>query len=293
MGRDIRSHALNATESDIALSSSVLAQPHRRPGRPVSHTLMMDDIDRVHELWDELADFGASRCDEALVHLMQALQQRLQSDNVTWVGALRLDEGPIESSAGAGNWQAVVSRHLCPSSAPDTLAWLETRGNGLSSSRDPGIGGAFGVGHPHGLAASDWLKLPNPRQCRILEGDNTLWAAFPVSDIAVSWFGVFRQPDQRPFCGDDSDWLARVLRGILWFHRQLMLSHGLLQAASPLTPTERKLLHLFLTGLPEKLIAERLERSQHTVHDTITSIYRKFGVKNRASLMAIWLGRAI
>lgn len=276
LGSDILPLALNATDGDMPLSSSAPAQPHRRPACPTSHNQVMDDFDQVHALWDELADFGASRCDEALAHLMQALQQRLQSSNVTWVGALRLDEGPMESSAGTGNWQAVVSRHLCPSSAPDTLAWMESRGNG----------------HPHGLAASDWLKLPNPRQCRILEGDNTLWAAFPVSDIAVSWFGVFRQPDQRPFRGDDSDWLARVLRGILWFHRQLMLSHGLLQAASPLTPTERKLLHLFLTGLPEKLIAERLERSQHTVHDTITSIYRKFGVKNRASLMAIWLGRA-
>nr|WP_246500099.1 helix-turn-helix transcriptional regulator [Azospirillum soli] len=84
--------------------------------------------------------------------------------------------------------------------------------------------------------------------------------------------------------------MARILRGIKWFHRQVLLSHGLLVAASPLTAAERKVLHLFLTGLPEKLIAERLGRSQHTIHDTVASIYRKFGVSSRSALMAIWLG---
>jgi DNA-binding CsgD family transcriptional regulator len=70
-----------------------------------------------------------------------------------------------------------------------------------------------------------------------------------------------------------------------------MLSHGLLAAATPLTPTERRVLHLLLTGLPEKLIAEQLERSYHTTHEWIMSIYRKFGVNNRAALMALWLGQ--
>lgn len=41
----------------------------------------------------------------------------------------------------------------------------------------------------------------------------------------------------------------------------------------------------------EKLIADQLERSYHTTYEWVTSIYRKFGVKNRASLMSLWLGQ--
>ena len=116
--------------------------------------------------------------------------------------------------------------------------------------------------------------------------------AFPVNKDAEFWFGIFRNLNQPPFTEADRDEIASILRSLKWFHRRLMLSHGLLVAATPLTPAERRVLHLLLTGLSEKLIAERLERSYHTTHESVTSIYRKFGVNNRAALMALWLGQA-
>jgi DNA-binding NarL/FixJ family response regulator len=46
-----------------------------------------------------------------------------------------------------------------------------------------------------------------------------------------------------------------------------------------------------MTGLPEKEIAADLGQSFHTTHEYVTAIYRKFGVKNRPALMALWLGQ--
>jgi DNA-binding NarL/FixJ family response regulator len=112
-----------------------------------------------------------------------------------------------------------------------------------------------------------------------------------VNEDAESWFGIFRAPDTPPFTEAERDIVAYALRGIKWFHRQLMLSHGLLLAATPLTSAERRVLHLLLTGLSEKLIAVELERSFHTTHECVTAIFRKFGVNNRAGLMSLWLGQ--
>ena len=95
------------------------------------------------------------------------------------------------------------------------------------------------------------------------------------------------------FTEAERDTVAYALRGIKWFHRQLMLSHGALAAVTPLTPTERRVLHLLLTGIAEKLIAAELERSQHTVNECIAAIFRKFGVNNRAALMSLWLGQTV
>jgi DNA-binding NarL/FixJ family response regulator len=47
-----------------------------------------------------------------------------------------------------------------------------------------------------------------------------------------------------------------------------------------------------LTGLSEKQIAANRHQSPHTTHENITNIYRKFGVRNRAALMALWLSKA-
>ena len=76
----------------------------------------------------------------------------------------------------------------------------------------------------------------------------------------------------------DERWLARLPDGNLaWF---------------PATPegerrlqTERRVLHLLLTGLPEKLIAQELARSYHTIHEYVSAVFRKFGVNTQASLM--------
>ncbi len=45
----------------------------------------------IHGLWDELADFGADRSDQALVHLMEGLCALTGTWNITWMETVRLD----------------------------------------------------------------------------------------------------------------------------------------------------------------------------------------------------------
>jgi DNA-binding CsgD family transcriptional regulator len=109
-------------------------------------------------------------------------------------------------------------------------------------------------------------------------------------DVRIRLF-VFRDEKSRRFSIEDGKHLGFVMRGLRWFHRQQLLSHGLLIANAPLTPAERKVLLALLDGQIERQIAQKLEQSPNTTHFHVKSIYAKFGVRNRAALSALWLGK--
>jgi len=64
-----------------------------------------------------------------------------------------------------------------------------------------------------------------------------VFVAFPLNHDAESHFGFY---SRGAFTGEQIARLVYALRGIKWFRRHLMLSHGLLTASSPLSPAERK-----------------------------------------------------
>jgi DNA-binding CsgD family transcriptional regulator len=98
--------------------------------------------------------------------------------------------------------------------------------------------------------------------------------------------------DHPPFSQKELELASYTLRSLNWFHKQLFLSYGLLAAEKPLTPTEKRVMHLLLTELSEKQIADMLQQKVDTTHKHIVNIYRKFNVNSRAALMAIWLGHS-
>lgn len=57
-----------------------------------------------------------------------------------------------------------------------------------------------------------------------------------------------------------------------------------------LSPREREILGLLLEGLPNKLIARRLEISEKTVKSHLTSVFRQLGVTDRVQA-ALWAER--
>lgn len=254
-----------------------------------------DNNDFIHTLWDELADFDAARPDEALNHLMVRLCTLAGAWNITWIGAVRLDA--TSSGDPVKSWRPRVIRHLNPSppladAAQAQAERLEQGVVDITTIRNVDGAGTFRANRLRDLVDPDWFESPYYRVYYQNVGiADSVWVAFPVNEDAESWFGIHRAPDRPLFTEAERDVAAYTLRGIKWFHRQLMLSHGLLVAATPLTPTERRVLHLLLTGLPEKLIAQELGRSYHTVHEYVSAIFRKFGVNNRAALMALWLGQ--
>jgi len=252
-------------------------------------------IERIHTLWDELADFDAARSDEALTHLMGELCKLAGAWNVTWMGAVRLDTTfPGDPVKG---WRPRIVRYLNPSpplgdNAREQTEKLEQGIVDVTTIRNAEGAGTFRANRLRDIVDPDWFESHYYRaHYRLLGKADAVWVAFPVNTDAESYFGIFRALDTPHFTEDERDVIAYALRGIKWFHRQIMLSHGLLVAETPLTPAERRVLHLLLTGLPEKQIAAELDRSYHTVHDSITAIFRKFGVNNRAALMSLWLGQ--
>lgn len=254
----------------------------------------MPGMDRIHALWDELADFDAAHADDALRHLLRGLCDIGQASNALWMGALRLDT--LAANDPVKGWRpgAICHLHPLPILVPTAREEAERLDQGecdLTTLRNLEQVGWFRANRLCDLVGPEWFASDYYRRKYFDTGrGDAVWIAFPVNQDAESWFGVFRANDQPRFTEAERDHLAYALRGLKWFHRQLLLSHGLLLAGTPLTPAERKVLHLLLTGLPEKLIADQLERSHHTVHDSVCTVFRKFGVKNRASLMALWLG---
>ncbi len=107
-----------------------------------------------------------------------------------------------------------------------------------------------------------------------------------MNEDCESHFGFY---GRKEFTDEQIAMFASALRGIKWFHRNLMFSHGLLISSAPLPPAERRVLRLLLTDASEKRIAHELGLAPATVHQYVVSIYRKLGVRSRAALMRIWL----
>lgn len=79
--------------------------------------------------------------------------------------------------------------------------------------------------------------------------------------------------------------LAGLQRWLTW----LALSHGMYRGGSALPLHLRKTLLQLLTGQLEKQIAGSLGISTNTAHHYVVLVYRHFSVRNRASLMSLWL----
>ena len=251
--------------------------------------------DSIHRLWDELADFDAARSDAALDHLMTALCQFVGAQNANWIGAVRMTD--ILSGDPVHGWRPRVVHFLHPSAQIDASVKEQTKNLELGSVDETTIlnvalAGTFRANRAVDLAPG-WLESDYCRRYFTAFGlVDVIWAGVPINEDAECYFGVFRDGDHPRFTPDERDLVGYVLRGLKWFYRRQMLSRGLMVANSPLTAVERQVLGGLLTGLVEKQIAAAQHQSPHTTHEYVSNIYRKFGVKNRAALMALWLGKA-
>lgn len=250
--------------------------------------------EKIHRIWDELSDFEASQSDQAVTRLMESLCNLANAWNATWGGAVRMngehDDDPLQG------WRVSAMMQLHPIVPdPDEGPFKEILQQWDQREIDPsfllpmrGVGTFRTYSFRRELPPT-WFDAPFYKHHYGAVGTcDAVFIGFPINQDAESHFGFY---SRKIFTDEEIELLSYALRGIKWFHRQRMLSHGLLLTATPLTPTERTVLHLLLTGLTEKQIAAELGRSYHTVHECVTAIFRKFGVRNRAALMTLWLGQ--
>jgi DNA-binding NarL/FixJ family response regulator len=90
----------------------------------------------------------------------------------------------------------------------------------------------------------------------------------------------------------ERDFSPRERRLLNFFHAELgpLIGGALVSATEPspvkLSPRLRQTLAYLLEGDSEKQVADHLGLSHDTTHEYVTALYRHFGVKSRAQLMA-------
>lgn len=253
---------------------------------------------KIHVLWDEVADFPAANCEDALLHLMQTLCRWLRADDAFWVGAVRLGGSDGAAADPQHGWRGRAVRHLRPSPEIESISRRAAR----EQDHDPGMtscalaasAGGFRV-HRMRDGFIDFAAFQSTAHYdafyRARRLDDRLWTVFPVNADAESYIVLDRYRTRRRFSAAEAELAGSASRGVKWLHRNLLLSHGLLVADRPLSPGLRKLLGLLLTEKSKKEIAYALGLTTGTTHQYTLEIYRRFGVNSRAGLMALWLGR--
>jgi DNA-binding CsgD family transcriptional regulator len=270
----------------------------RRPrptSRPSARGRAPWPFERIHALWDEIADFDASHVDQALEHTLGVLSSLIAAQNAFWLGAVRFAAG--HASDPLHGWRPRAIKYLHPSEADVRFYKQATRdidagvvdAATLSHTRQAG---RFRASLLRELVPPGWRRTHGFHLCyRARQVADAAFVIAPVNPHAESYFGFHRRESHSRFTTRDREIAAYALRSLGWFHRHLLLSRGLLIAASPLTPAEQRVLRLLLTGLSEREIAGRLALGARTTHGHVTDIFRKFDVSGRAGLMALWLGQ--
>lgn len=249
----------------------------------------------IHVLWDELSEFPVAQTDAALVHLMEGICKFVNAGNAFWIGVMRLDAIALHDPLRG--WRPRANRYLYPSSVHDEayraqvakMHRCEANEAHHVAVRNAGKFRSYRIRQE--LPAS-WFRGEYYKAFHGSRGFyDECYVTFPLHEDYESYFAFHRTASTRNFTAKEEELASYTLRGIRWFHRQLALSHGLLLAEEPLSPTQRQIVHLLLTERSEKQIAQELNQSPHTTHAHIVEIFRKFGVQSRAALMALWLGQ--
>ncbi|MEJ2267103.1 MAG: helix-turn-helix transcriptional regulator [Anaerolineales bacterium] len=251
---------------------------------------------KVQLLWDKLADSRASNSDEALEYLLTELTELLNAQHAFWMGTTRL--GELDSRDPAGGWRPRALMHQQKTAEREAVVKEHTRR--IESGRvDPTIienlrhAGTFRINIKHEIAPPGWYESEFHdtfyKPHKIVD---FIYGVMPISTDVESWIGLERSGDAQSFFGeDDRELLDYVLRPTKWFHHQVMLHHGVWLADEPLRQSERRVLKKLLTPMTEQEIAESLSLSPSTVHTYVVRICRKFGVRGRGGLTALWLGQ--
>lgn len=252
------------------------------------------DIARqTHAIWDAIAGRSGAHVEEAANQLMGALCDLHGCDNAYWIGAARLPV--VAKDDPLDGWRPGALQQLKRLDRHDA-AFTKSRKRRikpnipLTTTHHVRTAGVFRATRLRDLVPASWFKSKD--YAWYLENDwaDTVTVIFPVSERAESYFMFVRNQQQGRFDARTRDALAYALRGLRWFHRHMLLFHGVLGASAPLTPTERRALRCLLSGGADKDIAAELDIGLHGAREYVATLYRKFNVSSRTALMALWLG---
>jgi len=250
----------------------------------------------IHGLWDKIANYGASSTEAALNEAMKTLASLVGAQNAYWMGTLRLSD-TAENDPVQG-WRPRSVTYLNPSSK--RLIAAQEHIKRINTGRiDPTIianlkmAGLFRVNIAHEMRPTGWLSSEFYEQLfKPFNIHDTIYVASPIGSDIESWLAFERVGEHTEEFGENErELLDYAVRPLKWFHRQLILHHGVILAEEPLKPAERRIVNSLLTEMTEQEIAKEHGLAQNTVHTYCTRIFRKFNVRGRAGLIALWLGK--
>lgn len=259
----------------------------------------MDDLtyQRCVSLWDNVAEYGAARIEEALQLLLQELATMVDAQNGYWMGTLRVSD--IAENDPVYGWRPRAVTYLHPSAKREAAKKEHIRriNNGQIN---PTIvsnlerAGEYRVNISHEMAPEGWFESEFYQTLFApLEIVDTLYVVTPLGRDLESWLAFERSGKDKSHFGDrEREIISSAVRPLKWFHQQLILHHGVMLAEEPLVPAERRVLNKLLTKMTEQEIADALGLTRTTVHTYCTRIYRKFNVRGRVGLSALWLGES-
>ena len=256
----------------------------------------------IFELWDELNDFGKDQTDAALTHCMERMSSWLDAQDAFWVGAVHvLRNAPHKQSADVlSGWRIRSVQPLHPQ-YHDAKHYKKVVKAAHPANLELGatsiaLGASSGRFRAYTLQSGGLVDLEAFQQTahydfyyRQHDIHDRIWVVAPLNADTESYFCFDRIGERPPFDDDDLELAAFALRGIKWFHRQLMLSHGLGLCEEPLTPAEHRVIRGLLSGAAEREIAAAMALSQGTLHQYAARIYQKFAVRGRVEFTALWL----
>lgn len=252
--------------------------------------------DGIYQFWDELADFGSDKTNQALTHCLRTISGWIGAQAAFWVGAVRMagiDNEPRDPFSGwrLGRVEILKTERV---NAEFLHSMQNLRTEDLGDTTRAVVSGA-GQFRTYSLGTGV-VDMEAFRKTAYYEHfyrrpgiADRIWVIFPINVDSESYFVFDTYDAGRSFNARELYLATEALRGIKWFHRKQLLSHGLGISDAPLAPAERRILPPLLSGATEKLIAEQLNLTQGTVHQYVTGLYRKFGVRGRAEFMALWL----
>lgn len=266
----------------------------------LSRILTQAELDSVHRLWDELTEFSPTQTDQAQLHLMQTVSNWIGADNARWHAGIRILQGRAAKGDLMHGWRLQGTRALLPRSpqqVKNSQGFHRVKKNFQVGMNVQALTAKAGTQFRVHVMRDGFIdfnafrKTPYYRAFyRDLGITDRMWICLPLSLDTESSIVFDRHRPSRHFTRRQAAWAATAWRGLRWFHRQMLLSHGLLGAQSSLSPGQRRMVQELLTGKPEKEIAAALGLSVSTTHQYVKAILRHFGVNSRASLLALWLG---
>jgi DNA-binding CsgD family transcriptional regulator len=251
----------------------------------------------IFKIWDRLADFDATQMEKAQLFLMGELKRLVKADDAVWIGVVRMAHGAAARRDHQLGWRGRTVVHL---------EWTDLKRKVVAAAmkaqeQDGGVPSSIEMaklaGNFRTLVLRElhdmetFVQTEHYKSCFIPFGiTDRLWCVFPVNDDCEVAYILDRGRSRPHFTEQDKQVVATTLRALKWFHRQTMLVHGVVLGDGRLSPRERSLCSRLLGHQAEKEIAESLGLTFSTTRTYIKALYKKFGVKGRAGLMALWLG---